>query len=172
MKSSRLLLVLPALLAVPAFAQAPKVSDAQIAAIVVTANQVDVDAGAYVSAHTDNADVKAFADRMVADHNAVNQAAVALVTKLGVTPEESDTSRALKAGGDQNLAHLKTLSGKELDKAYIDHEVAYHEAVINAVTNVLIPAAQNPELKATLVSVGPTFAAHLEHAKHIQATYK
>jgi putative membrane protein len=170
MKSFRLLALLPALIALPAFAQT--VSDAQIAAIVVTANQVDIDAGAYASAHTDNADVKGFADRMVADHTGVNKDAVALVTKLHVTPEESDTSRALKSGGDENLTHLKSLSGKELDKAYIDHEVAYHEAVINALDQVLIPNAQNAELKAMLVGVRPAFVAHLEHAKHVQATYK
>jgi putative membrane protein len=51
----------------------------------------------------------------------------------------------------------------------VDHEVAYHEAVISAVDKTLIPSAQNAELKALLVKVRPAFVAHLEHAKHLQS---
>jgi putative membrane protein len=153
-------------------ARAAGPNDAQIAAIVVTANQVDIDAGKLVSNLTANADVKSFAERMVTDHTAVNAAAVALVTRLHVTPEDNDTSRALQAAGDANLAHLRTLQGRDLDKAYIDHEVAYHEQVINALDQVLIPNASNAELKGLLVKVRPAFVEHLGHAKHLQATYQ
>lgn len=147
-----------------------KVSDAQIAAIVVTANQVDIDAGKLAAEKSTDATVKAFATTMVTDHTAVNKSAVELATKLKVTPEENDTSRALKAGGDKNLAKLGGLSGKAFDQAYVEHEVAYHEQVIAALDSVLIPNAQNAELKALLVKVRPAFVAHLEHAKHLQAT--
>src|SRR5690606_20479207 len=89
-----------------------------------------------------------------------------------LTPEENDTSRALKAGGDENLAKLRTLKGAAFDKAYVDHEVAYHEQVIDALDNVLISNAQNAELKALLVKVRPAFVAHLKHAKQLQATLR
>ena len=62
-----------------------------------------------------------------------------------------------------------TLSGAAFDRAYVDHEVAYHQAVLDAMDSTLIPNAQNAELKALLVKVRPAFVAHLEHAKHIQA---
>lgn len=160
-----------AALALPAYAQTPP-NDAQIAAIVVSANQVDIDAGRFALAHTSDAIVKDFAQRMVTDHTAVNQSAVDLVTKLKVTPEANATSQALKDGGEQNVAHLGTLNGRALDKAYVDHEVAYHEQVIAALDTVLIPNAQNSELKALLVKVRPAFLAHLEHAKRLQASYQ
>ena len=147
-------------------------NDAQIAAIVVVANQVDVDAGKFVAAASQSSAVRDFAQKMVTDHTAVNQSAVALVTKLKVTPEANDTSKALQAGGDQNLAHLRTLSGVALDRAYVDHEVAYHEQVIQALDTALIPNAQNAELKALLVQVRPAFIEHLGHAKHLQASLK
>jgi len=148
------------------------VSDAQIAAIVVAANQVDIDAGKYAAEKSTNPAVKGFANTMVTDHTAVNKSAVDLVTKLNVTPEENDTSRSLKAGGEKNLENLRTLEGAALDKAYVDHEVAYHEQVINAIDTVLIPDAQNAELKSLLVSVRPAFIEHLNHAKHLQASLK
>jgi putative membrane protein len=149
-------------------ATAPKVTDPQIAAIVVAANQVDIDAGQYAVGKTHNAEVKAFAQTMVTDHTAVNNSAVDLVTKLKVTPEANDTSRALTAGGEKNVSALHALDGAAFDKAYVDHEVAYHEQVLQALDTVLVPNAQNSELKALLVKVRPAFVAHLEHAKHLQ----
>lgn len=149
-----------------------KLSDAQIAAIVVTANQVDIDAGKLAADRAADAEVRKFAKTMVTDHTAVNQSATELATRLKLTPEENDTSRALKAGGDENLAKLRTLKGAAFDKAYVDHEVAYHEQVIDALDNVLISNAQNAELKALLVKVRPAFVAHLEHAKQLQATLR
>lgn len=145
-------------------------SDAQIAAIVVTANQVDIDAGKLAKSKAHAKEVREFAQRMITDHTAVNKSATELVEKLHVTPEPNPTSQSLQQGGDQNLANLKKLEGAAFDKAYIDHEVAYHEAVLSALDKTLIPSAQNPELKALLVKVRPAFVAHLEHAKEIQAT--
>ena len=134
-----------------ALAQAP--SDAQIASIVVTANQVDIDAGKLAEAKASSAEVKAFGKQMVTDHSGVNKQAVALVTKLKVTPEDNATSKSLKAGGEENVANLKKLSGAAFDRAYVDHEVAYHQQVLDAVDKSLIPSAQNAELKALLVAV-------------------
>jgi len=76
----------------------------------------------------------------------------------------------LKAGGDKNLANLKKLKGAEFDKAYIDNEVTYHQAVIDAIDKTLVPNAHNAELKALLVKVRPAFVAHLEHAKTLQSS--
>ena len=73
-------------------------TDAQIAHIVVTANQVDIDAGKLAESKGTNADVKAFAKQMVTDHAGVNQQAVALVTRLKVTPKDNPTSESLKSG--------------------------------------------------------------------------
>jgi putative membrane protein len=145
-------------------------NDAQIAAIVVTANQVDIDAGQLAKSSSKTREVQDFAQLMITDHGGVNKSATELVTKLHVTPESNPTSESLKSGGDQNLASLKKLSGHAFDKAYVDHEVAYHQAVLDAVDKTLIPSAKNAELKALLVKVRPAFVAHLQHAKSLQAS--
>ena len=154
--------------ATTAFAQGP--NDAQIAAIVVTANQVDIDAGKLAESKGSNAEVKAFGKQMVTDHTGVNKQAVDLVTKLSVKPEDNPTAQSLKKGGADNVMQLKGLKGKAFDKAYVDHEVAYHQQVLDAVDKTLIPSAKNEELKALLVKVRPAFVAHLEHAKHLQSS--
>jgi putative membrane protein len=153
-------------------AQSAGPTDPQIAAIVVAANQVDIDAGKLAESKAADKEVKAFAKRMVTDHTGVNKQAVALVTKLKVKPEENDTSRSLKSSGDETLKKLKGLKGAEFDKAYVDNEVAYHQTVLDAVDKTLIPSAQNAELKDLLVKVRPAFVAHLDHAKHIQSSLK
>jgi putative membrane protein len=144
-------------------------SDPQIAAIVVTANQVDIDAGKLALRHTRSRDVKQFAQQMVTDHSGVNKQALALARKLKVTPEASDTSKSLKQGGDENLARLKGLKGAAFDRAYVAQEVSYHQAVLDAIDKTLIPSARNAQLKALVVKVRPAIAAHLEHAKHLQS---
>src|SRR5690348_14198255 len=149
-----------------ALAQAP--SDPQIAGIVVTANQIDVDAGKLAKSKSKNKEVQKFAQQMITDHTAENKQAGALATKLGVKPEDSDTSKSLKKGAQENMANLKKLKGAAFDKAYVDHEVAYHEQVLGAIDKVLIPSAQNAELKGLIEKVRPAIQAHLDHAKHLQ----
>ncbi len=158
-----------ALSAACAWAQAAGPTDPQIAAIVVTANQVDIDAGKLAASKSHSKDVKEFARLMITDHSGVNKSATELVQRLHVTPESGATSQSLQKGGDDNLAALKKLSGSAFDRAYVDHEVAYHQAVLDAVDTTLIPGAQNAELKALLVKVRPAFVAHLDHAKRLQS---
>ena len=147
-------------------------NDAQIAHIVVTANQFDIDAGKLATSMASSPEVKKFGEQMVTDHTGVNKQAGDLAAKLKVTPADNPTSQSLKSGGDKNVAHLKTLKGAAFDKAYVDHEVTYHQAVLDALDKTLIPGASNAELKGLLVKVRPAFVAHLEHAKQLQASLK
>jgi putative membrane protein len=153
----------------PAAAGEAALSDPQIAAIVLVANQVDIDAGKLAAKKSTQAEVKKLAERMVTDHSGVNEAARALAGRLGVKPEETDASRGLRAGGEATRGKLEKLGGAAFDKAYVDNEVAYHEAVIGVLDEQLIPSAKNAELKKMLVDVRPAFVAHLEHARQVQS---
>jgi len=167
MKATRILFAAFVAASGAAFAQAP--NDAQIAHIVVTANQVDIDAGKVAQTRGHNAEVKAFGKQMVTDHTAVNKQATALVTKLKVKPEDNPTSQSLKSGGEANVKNLKTLKGAAFDKAYVDQEVTYHQQVLDAIDKTLIPNAKNAELKALIEKVRPAIDGHLQHAKQLQA---
>ncbi len=147
-----------------------KLTDANIAAIVVGANKIDISAGKIALDRSQNNQVREFAQRMVTDHQSVLDSAVKLVTRLGVSPKNNDLVHALAKQSSEHEVKLKSLTGKEFDRLYIDHEVAYHEAVIEVVKTQLIPGANNQDLKDTLVSVLPAFDAHLAHCKNIQAS--
>jgi putative membrane protein len=141
------------------------ITDGQIAGIVVAANTIDVDAGRLALTKSQDPEVRRFAELMVTDHTAVNAAAIALVQRLGVTPAESAVGTDLKSSAAQTHTRLSALQGGAFDRAYLDHEIAYHEAVIGALDAVLIPGAQNADLRAALVAARPAFQSHLDHAR-------
>jgi putative membrane protein len=160
------------LLSSGAFAQSAKLTDPQIAHIAYTAGVIDITAAKQALEKSENKDVKAFANDMVRDHEAVNKQALDLVKKLKVTPEDNDTSRTLSKNAAAELKKLSTLKGAAFDKAYIDNEVAYHKAVDNALETQLIPSASNAELKSLLQTGLKIFQSHEQHAEHVAAELK
>lgn len=157
------------LYAVNSFGQTkPKLTDAEIASVAVTANQVDINYAKIAESKSKDADIVEFAQTMAKDHQGVIDQAVALVTKLKVTPKDNAVSQKLNADAEKTKKSLNAKTGKDFDKAYINNEVAYHKAVISTVENVLIPESQNAELKGLLQQVLPVLKTHLEHAMMVQ----
>lgn len=150
-------------------APAAALDDADIAAVVVAANSIDVSYGEIARERATDERVKQFAEMMITDHTAVNESAGELVARLGVTPTENDLSRSLESSAATTRESLQTKSGAEFDRAYIENEVAYHRAVLSALDETLIPGATNEELKQTLEGVRPAFQAHLDHAESLLA---
>ncbi|MBO9618457.1 MAG: DUF4142 domain-containing protein [Niabella sp.] len=152
--------------------QTPKLTDPEIASVAVTANQIDVNYASLAQRKSKNAAILNFAKTMKTDHLGVIALATKLVQKLKVTPKTNAVTKSLLDGEKKTKAMLSSKSGGAFNKAYINNEVAYHEAVINAVENVLIPQAQNAELKGLLTNILPALKTHLEHAKMVQNELK
>jgi putative membrane protein len=145
-----------------------KLSDAEVASVAVVANQIDINAAELAKQKSKNQEVLNFAQTMINDHKAVIDQASALVAKLKVTPKDNATSKKLLADAAKTKKMLQAKSGKAFDKAYINNEVAYHKAVIQAVEGLLIPETENQELKNLLQNVLPALRTHLEHATMLQ----
>jgi putative membrane protein len=160
------------LLGSAAFAEGAKLTDPQIAHIAYTAGVIDITAAKQALKKVSNKDVRAFAEDMVRDHEAVNKQALDLVKKLKVTPEDNDTSKALSKQSADKLTEIGKLSGAAFDKAYIENEVAYHKTVNNALETQLIPSASNAELKSLLQTGLKIFQGHEQHAEHVAASLK
>lgn len=143
-------------------------TDSEVASVAVVANQIDISYAEIALKRSKNKQILEFAKRMVTDHNAVIEQAVALVTKLGVTPKDNAVSQSLLDGAKKTKKMLKDAKRKDFDKAYIDNEVAYHKAVIAAIKDLLIPESDNEELKGLLETVLPALEAHLGHAEMVQ----
>ena len=161
------------LFAACSFSQDKKnLSDAEVAFVAVTANQIDIDYAEIAKNKSTDQEVIKFAATMERDHKAVIAQAAALAKKLGVTPVNNDLGRSLLSDAENTKKNLNAKSGKAFDIAYINNEVAYHKAVIAAVEGVLIPDTDNAELKQLLQNVVPALKAHLTHAEMLQKNYK
>ena len=151
---------------VPTYAQAP--SDPQIVQIVQTANKIDIDQARLALRKSKNPQVKDFANQMISDHTNLEKSVADLAKKLNVTPAESDTSKQLKQQASDEAKKLRGLSGSAFDQEYVSHEVAYHQAVIDAATKTLIPSARNSELKSALQGAAPLLQGHMQHAQQLE----
>ncbi|MFO1183329.1 MAG: DUF4142 domain-containing protein [Bauldia sp.] len=164
--------VAAALLLSASAVNAADLTDSQIAHVAYTAGQIDIDAAKLALQKGSSADVKAFANDMIRDHQAVNDQAMALLKKLNVTPADNDTSKGLVSNAAAKTKDLSALSGADFDRAYIANEVAYHKAVNGALQTTLIPGAKNGELKDLLSTGLKIFTGHQQHAEMLAASVK
>lgn len=147
---------------------APALTDANIVAILDGANAADSSRGSIAATKGTSAEVRSFGRDMMRDHHALRVAGQDLAKKIGVTPEPpaGDNSAAAAAAWNDSLNAMPR--GADWDKAYIGHEVTYHEQVLNTAQTAL-GAAQNADLKALIQKAAPNIQAHLDHAKQIQS---
>jgi putative membrane protein len=147
---------------------APTLTDPNIAAILDAANAADSSAGAVAATKGTSSEVRSFGKDMMRDHHALRKAGQDLVKKLNVTPAlpAGDNSEAAATAWHDSLTAMA--KGAAFDKAYIDHEVTYHQAVLQTAQTAL-GAAQNADLKSLIQKAAPNIQAHLEHAQKIQS---
>jgi putative membrane protein len=147
-------------------AQAP--SDPQIVGILQAADQIDISHAKLALKKSSDPQVKEFANQMISDHTNLDKSVCDLAKKLGVSPAESETSRQLKQQAAEETKKLNSLKGKDFDREYASHEVAYHQAVLDAASKTLIPNAKNAELKSAIEGAAPLLQGHLQHAQQLQ----
>jgi putative membrane protein len=155
-------------LLIAGIANAQTPSDPEIVGIVQTADQIDISHAKLALKKSSNPQVKDFANQMISDHTNLEKSVGDLTKKLGVSPAESDTSKQLKQRAEQETKKLNTLKGKDFDREYASHEIAYHQAVLDVAGKTLIPNAKNAELKSALEGAAPLLQGHLQHAQQLQ----
>jgi putative membrane protein len=154
--------------ATPPAAAPATLTDVNIYALLDEANAGDSATGAIAATKGTSASVKEFAHTMMRDHHALRKAGQDLAKKNNVTPAPP-TGDTLAAAGQKFNDSLNALpKGAAWDKAYIDHEVAAHQAV-QALLMTAQSAAQDTTLKALIIKAQPTIDAHLKKAQDIQA---
>ncbi len=147
-------------------------TDMQIAHIAYTAGNLDIRYAHLALAKSENPAVRDFANLMLRDHAAVNEQAVALLTKLGASPEDNPTSQQLVANAKAKRDELAALDGIAFDRAYAANELGYHQFVNETVETAFIPAADNKEFKSLLKSALAVFEVHENHAAKMVKSLK
>ncbi len=159
----------PPVLGTSVFSPSKAIDDPTIVAIFDWANSAEFETSGMGAARAHDKDVRALARQLVRDHRAVQKQGRALAKKLHVkVPHLANKDNPLY---EQHVATLKALrhakKGADFDRVYLQHEVDYHKAVIDAVTNQFLPAIQNAELKDFVTKVAPAFKAHQDAAQNL-----
>ena len=154
----------------PARAQSPgRVTDANIAAMVLALNNTDISYARLAPARAEREDIRKFAERMLTDHTGVNQLVTNLMTKLDLEAEDNVASLDMRDESAEKRDLMREMSGYRFDSTYIENEISYHRKFLAQIDNVLLPAARNAELKGLLTAVRPAVASHLAHAEQVRA---
>ena len=143
-------------------------SDADIAGIIRTANQGEVDQGQAAIARANSDEVRAFARMMVSDHSKALTQANDLFSRINVTPNDFDLTANLKSNSQQTVSNLSTYSGADFDQKYIQSQIDAHQWLLNSLDSTLIPAAHNRQLHDFLWNTRSIVSSHLERARQIQ----
>jgi putative membrane protein len=149
-----------------------RVSDANIAAILVAANNADIAYANMALAKASSPSVKAFAQTMINDHGGVNKAVADLVTRLSLTPVENSVSLDLRDNAEAIRDRLRDKDGTEFDREYLNNEIEYHNTLLKTLDDMLLPSALNGEIRTLLRNTRLAVAAHLEHAKAVKSAAK
>jgi putative membrane protein len=145
-------------------AAASKLDDPTIVAIFDAANTYDIETGSLAVSKGHSSAVRDFGGMLVRDHRNVRAQGRELAKSLHVTPTPPKDFGLAKA----HIAAMRSLraaKGKAFDRAFLQHEVDFHNAVIDAITKTLLPAIQNAQVKDLVTKVAPAFAAHRDRAQ-------
>lgn len=146
---------------------APALDDPTIVAIFDAANTQDIETGRLAAERGSTKEVRDFGAMLARDHAQVRQQGRDLAKKLGVTPTPPKDGQGARDHAAA-MKRLGALSGTDFDRAFLQHEVAFHGAVIDAVGKTLLPAIKNDSVRALVVKVAPAFEAHRQAAKNLE----
>ena len=143
-----------------------KLDDPTIVAIFDAANTYDIETGSLAARKANSHAVREFGEMIARDHGNVRAQGRELAKSLHVTPTPP-ANFALATAHAEAMKALRATNGRAFDRAFLQHEVDFHNAVIDAVTKTLLPAIQNAQVKDLVTKVAPAFVAHRDRAQNL-----
>jgi putative membrane protein len=150
----------------PSAKPSAKLDDPTIVAIFDAANTYDVETGLLAGKEGSSPAIREFGKMLARDHQNVRAQGRELAKSLNVTPTPPKDFALATAHGAA-MKSLEKLHGPAFDRAFLQHEVDFHNAVIDAVTKTLLPAIQNAQVKDLVTKVAPAFVAHRDAAQNL-----
>jgi putative membrane protein len=146
-----------------------RITDANIAAMVLASNNTDISYARLVPSRSQRNDVKQFAQRMLTDHVGVNALVTETLEKIDLAAEDNTASLDMRDESANKRDLMRELTGYKFDSTYIENEVSYHQRFLASIDEVMSPIVRNEQLRMLLTSIRPAVAAHLAHAEQVRA---
>ena len=153
-------------------ALAQALAEPQITKVMKEANEAEVDAAKLAKKRANNDQVKAFAKKMIDEHEKNEKDVKKVADKKDIGMDRSDASKALHEQAEEQLKGLKKAKDADFDRAYITNQVAMHQDLLNKIDNEFLPAAKTPALKEYLSATREHVKAHLDEAKAIESSIR
>ena len=142
-------------------------TDAEVLGVYIQVNSFDIETALLARAQATSPAVRALAAQVAKDHVGVRQAAYDLAATCKVSPSVPNARNSAAVEHSRSLGALAALSGSGFDRAYVQHELAFHRSAINAVSGALLPAATCPALKAHFTQILPALEQHAKETERI-----
>jgi putative membrane protein len=140
----------------PTTAKAATTDPAEFSNLAAVSNMFEIESSTLANDKSQNADVKAFAEQMIADHTKAGQEMTAAAGSENLTPPTQ-----LDATHQAQLDELKAAEGEAFDAAYISAQVKAHDDAV-ALFEGYSTAGPDGALKDFAVKTLPTLKMHQE----------
>lgn len=143
-------------------ASAQEIDDATIVGIYSQVNSFDIETALLGELKGESQLVRQLGQMVSRDHSGVRKAVHTLAVEQGIEPILPPARLDAARQHDEVIAYLRGLEGEAFDEAYLKHEISFHRAAIKAVEDVLLPEADDEELRAHFEAILPAFRHHLQ----------
>jgi putative membrane protein len=146
----------------------PVTTDGKALGAFIAASRHEISHGVLATQKGSSQAVKDLGRSISRDHDDFVQRAIELGKRLGIasTPASADT---VIAGHPSAMGALRSRTGVEFDRAFLEHEADYHRWLIETVNKTMLPNATNEELRTFLQQALPAFEAHMKGAQDLLA---
>jgi putative membrane protein len=142
-------------------------SDANVMGVLKSLGQGEIDAAQLAQEKAAAPEVKAFAARVLKEHQELDRANGRLAEDLSLEPQPSQLVSQLRQSHEDAMRVLRATAGPAFDRAYVDHEIRQHVRALYFV-EAAADSEATPRLKQELVRAGPDLLSHISAARALE----
>ena len=146
-------------------------SNTELLGFINAMNDAEVEMGEMARPKATDAEVRAFAQRIVADHRALKTEVATSGRELNLTPAAPDDDDDLREDHEEGMRDLREKAqGREFDEAFLEHEISMHRKALGQIEDAL-EDNRNPELRSLLEKARAGIRAHLQTAEQLEKKF-
>ena len=145
-------------------------SEAQVAHVLKTFNDTEIDIAQLAKRKANNTHVKGFADLMEKAHKVNNDDFKAAIKLAQIKPENNGVSKTLKMDSKNKIKQLKdSKNSTQFDKIFIENQVLMYKQLQDNLDQKYIPNMQDARFKAYLEKTREHVKNYYDQAVELQS---
>ena len=147
-------------------------SAANIAAILMAADESAVKDAKLAESKSSNPQVLTYARTVSDEHTALEDKVASWAKAKKLEPVQSSTSQQFVSAGDKSRKKLEAAEASRFDGEFAVQQVKFDKTLLAALNDIMIPNAKDPELATLVKSAKPQVEAHLKQAEQLHSSIK